>query len=136
MTKVTLLSISAALAVTAAALAPAAMAQEAGYLAEFERPYGWDYGTEDRPYDGTNTRDELGNRVVINGLINGGSSLGSGLYTGWGQTDGASGMIGSGMAVGNQLNVITNGSFNTIIIDSTQINTGDQTVVLTGGSDE
>ena len=41
-------------------------------------------------------------------------------------------MIGSGTAVGNQLNVITNGSNNTIIIDSTQINNGDQTVILNG----
>ena len=41
-------------------------------------------------------------------------------------------MIGSGTAVGNQLNVITNGSNNTIIIDATQINNGDQSVVLNG----
>ncbi|MEZ5997818.1 MAG: holdfast anchoring protein HfaA [Hyphomonas sp.] len=136
MSKVTTLSLSAALALAAAGLVPAATAQEAGYLAEFEQAYGWDYGSEDRPYDGTNTRDELGNRVIINGLINGGSTLGSGLYTGWGQTEGGAGMIGSGMAVGNQLNVVTNGSFNTIIIDSTQINNGDQTVVVSRGPDE
>ena len=70
--------------------------------------------------------------MVVNGLIGGGTGLGFGLNTGWGQTDGASGMIGSGTAVGNQLNVITNGSNNTIIIDATQINNGDQSVVLNG----
>lgn len=117
------------LAILLATSAGGAIAQEAGYLAEFERPYGWDYGSEDRPYD-ADTRDELGNRVIINGLIGGGSSLGQSLYTGWGQTEGGTGMLGSGSAIGNQLNVITTGSNNTIIIDSTQINTGDQTVVV------
>ncbi|MCR9268347.1 MAG: holdfast anchoring protein HfaA [Hyphomonadaceae bacterium] len=111
-----------------------ASAQEASSVSEFERPYGYSYGQESRPFSGQ-TRDRLGNRVIINGLLEGGSGLGTGLYTGWGQTDGAAGMIGSGTAVGNQLNVITNGSNNTIIIDSTQINNGDQTVVLNGELD-
>lgn len=111
-----------------------ANAQAASYTAEFERPYGFAYGEEDRPFD-ANTRDLTGNRIIIDGLIEGGTGLSRGLYTGWGQTDGASGMIGTGTAVGNQLNVITNGSNNTIIIDSTQINNGDQTVVLNGELD-
>ena len=109
-------------------------AQEASSVSEFERPYGYGYGQEDRPFS-ANTRDRLGNRVIINGLIEGGSGLGTSLYTDWGQTEGGYGMIGSGTAVGNQLNVITNGSNNTIIIDSTQINNGDQTVVLNGELD-
>jgi holdfast attachment protein HfaA len=114
-----------------------ATAQEAGYLAEFERPYGWAYGSEDRPFD-ADTRDSTGNRVIINGLIQGGSSLATGLHTGWGQTDGVNGQLGSGSssgfgsAVGNQLNVVTNGSNNTIIIDNTQINNGNQNVTLNG----
>ena len=111
-----------------------ANAQAASSVAEFERPYGLGYGEESAPYS-ANTRDRLGNRVIINGLIEGGSGLGTGLYTGWGQTEGAVGMLGNGTAVGNQLNVITNGSNNTIIIDSTQINNGDQTVVLNGELD-
>ena len=44
-------------------------------------------------------------------------------------------MIGTGTAVGNQLNVITNGNNNTVIIDSTQINNGDQNVFLNGELD-
>ena len=111
-----------------------ASAQEASSVSEFERPYGYGYGQESAPYS-AHSRDRLGNRVIINGLINGGSGLGTGLHTGWGQTDGAAGMIGTGTAVGNQLNVITHGSNNTIIIDSTQINEGDQTVVLNGELD-
>ena len=126
------LGVLAAASLLAAALP--AVAQEAQSLSEFERPYGYGYGQESTPFS-ANTRDRLGNRVIINGLIEGGSGLGTGLYTGWGQTDGAAGMIGNGTAVGNQLNVITNGSNNTIIIDSTQINDGDQTVVLNGELD-
>ncbi|MCI4643735.1 MAG: holdfast anchoring protein HfaA [Hyphomonadaceae bacterium] len=118
-------------ALTGVATPLAATAQEAGYLSEFERPYGFSYGAEERPFD-AGTRDINGNRVVVNGLINGGTGLGFGMNTGWGQTDGASGMLGTGTAVGNQLNVITNGSNNTIIIDATQINNGDQNVVLNG----
>ncbi|MEO0818206.1 MAG: holdfast anchoring protein HfaA [Pseudomonadota bacterium] len=110
-------------------------AQEAGYLSEFERPYGYGYGQENRPFD-AGSRDANGNRVVVNGLIEGGTGLGLGLNTGWGQTAGATGLLGStGTAIGNQLNVITNGSYNTIIIDSTQINNGDQTASLNGELD-
>ncbi|WP_300380362.1 holdfast anchoring protein HfaA [Henriciella sp.] len=118
----------------AVAVAPAAAAQAASTVSEFERPYGIGYGQESQPYS-ARSRDANNNRVVINGLIGGGTGLGTSLYTGWGQTDGASGMIGSGTAVGNQLNVITNGNNNTVIIDSTQINNGDQSVVLNGELD-
>lgn len=111
-----------------------ANAQAASSMSEFERPYGFRYGEEQRSFE-ADSRDRLGNRVIINGLIEGGSGLGTGMYAGWGQTEGASGMLGSGTAVGNQLNVITTGSNNTIIIDSTQINNGDQTVVLNGELD-
>lgn len=121
-------------ALTALALAPVANAQAASSSSQFERPYGYGYGEETRPYS-AGSRDASNNRVIINGMINGGTGLGTSLYTGWGQTDGAPGMIGTGTAIGNQLNVITNGNYNTVIIDSTQINNGDQTVVLNGELD-
>lgn len=116
------------------ALAPVANAQAASSASEFERPYGFGYGEESTPFTAA-SRDASNNRVIINGLINGGTGLGTGLYTSWGQTDGAPGMLGSGTAIGNQLNVITNGNYNTVIIDSTQINNGDQSVVLNGELD-
>ena len=40
---------------------------------------------------------------------------------------GFSGGSYSGQAIGNQLNVITNGNYNTVIVNSTQINNGNQT---------
>ena len=112
-----------------------AMAQEASYSGEFERPWGFGYGEETRAYD-PGTRDANGNRAIINGRIQTGdvSSLSFGLNTGWGATHG-SGMIGTGGAVGNQLNVSVQGNNNTIIVDSTQINNGDQTVYLNGELD-
>jgi holdfast attachment protein HfaA len=121
-------------AVTGLAFAPSATAQAASSASQFERPYGFAPGQESTPFTAA-SRDVSNNRVIINGLINGGTGLGTGLYTGWGQTEGASGMLGSGTAIGNQLNVITNGNYNTVIIDSTQINNGDQTVVLNGELD-
>ncbi|MEQ8557118.1 MAG: holdfast anchoring protein HfaA [Henriciella sp.] len=122
-------------ALTAVAVTPPANAQAASSVSEFERPYGFGYGQEQQPYSASGGRDANGNRVIINGLIEGGTGLGTSLYTGWGQTDGASGMIGTGTAIGNQLNVITNGNYNTVIIDSTQINNGNQDVVLNGELD-
>ncbi|MEM5518376.1 holdfast anchoring protein HfaA [Henriciella sp. AS95] len=119
---------------TLVAVAPQASAQAATSMSEFERPYGYGYGQESQPFS-AGTRDAMNNRVVVNGLIGGGTGLGGGLNTGWGQTDGGYGMIGTGTAVGNQLNVITNGNYNTVIIDSTQINNGDQSVVLNGELD-
>jgi len=121
-------------ALTAIAVTPHAEAQAASTVSEFERPYGFGFGQESQPYSAAG-RDASGNRVIVNGLLEGGTGLGTGLYTGWGQTDGAAGMIGTGTAVGNQLNVITTGNYNTVIIDSTQINNGDQTVVLNGELD-
>jgi holdfast attachment protein HfaA len=38
--------------------------------------------------------------------------------------------IGASSAIGNQLNVITQGNYNTVIIDSTQINNGDISAVI------
>lgn len=122
------------LGLAAITVAPTAGAQAASTVSEFERPYGIGYGQESQPYS-ARSRDANNNRVVINGLIEGGTGLGTSLFTSWGQTDGATGMIGTGTAVGNQLNVITNGNNNTVIIDSTQINNGDQSVVLNGELD-
>lgn len=121
-------------ALTVIAVAPSANAQAASSMSEFERPFGYAYGQESQPFS-AGSRDIHNNRVVVNGLIQGGTGLGLSLNTGWGQTEGGYGMIGTGTAVGNQLNVITNGNNNTVIIDSTQINNGDQNVFLNGELD-
>ena len=138
MTTKTTLNIAAAFALALAGHATAS-AQSAG-LSNYERPYGMGYGQEERPINGYNLRDGNGNLTITNGLIQGGSGLGYGLNTQWGQTDGFFGATGfgnanTGTAIGNQLNVITQGNYNTVIIDSTQINNGDQTAILNGELD-
>ena len=105
------------------------------YADEFERPYGFGYGEEQRSYD-ARTRDSNGNRIIVNGRMVVGDDLSnlsmSGVFQhnfrGWGAGMGNQ----QSNAIGNQLNVITNGDNNTIVIDSTQINNGNQSVVLNG----
>ena len=120
-------------AVLALGFISTAHGQAAQFAGEFEVPYGMGLGLAETPYN-PSTRDSAGNRLVIDGRIINSSSystLGTGMNTPWGATEG-SGMLGYNMAIGNQLNVITNGSNNTIIIDSTQINNGNQTAILNG----
>ncbi len=105
---------------------------------EFERPFGYGYGEEQAAFD-ANTRDASGNRVIIDGRIMTGMdqsslSTSSASAGGWSQATAGAG-YSSGQAIGNQLNVITQGSWNTVIVNSTQTNTGNQTAVLNGKID-
>jgi holdfast attachment protein HfaA len=124
---------AAALGVAAMlAAAPAHAQTRAGYANEFSRPYGINPGDESRPYD-ARTRDLNGNRVIIDGRIVTGDDLSSlplGLYNG---ANTGMGFSGTGSAIGNQLNVNTSGSFNTVVVNSTQINNGNQTVNINAG---
>ncbi|MEM6627924.1 MAG: holdfast anchoring protein HfaA [Pseudomonadota bacterium] len=127
-----------AFAAIAALSAGAAYANPAArYTDEFQRPFGFAYGDESRPFD-AGTRDANGNRVIIDGRMVIGDDLSTlsrtDSFSFSGSASGA-GYFAPGNAVGNQLNVITQGSNNTVIIDSTQINDGDQTVILNGGLD-
>ena len=125
---------AAALGVAAIlAAAPAHAQSRAGYANEFSRPYGINPGDESRPYD-ARTRDLNGNRVIIDGRIVTGDDLSSlplGLYNG---ANTGMGFSGTGAAIGNQLNVNTSGSFNTVVVNSTQINNGNQTVTVVAGT--
>ena len=93
-TMTTTLGASAALAVVGFFATPAADAQEASSVSQFERPYGYGFGDESRPFD-AGSRDINGNRVIVNGrIMTGTSTLSGDLNTMWGQTEGASGMLG------------------------------------------
>jgi holdfast attachment protein HfaA len=125
----------ALLALPAYAQPPSPAAQVSG---EFERPFGYGYGEEQSSYD-ANTRDANGNRVILDGRIMTGMdqsslSTSSSSAGSWSQSTAGAG-FSTGTAVGNQLNVITQGSWNTVIVDSTQINNGNQTTVLNGKID-
>lgn len=119
-----------------------AFAQTGGSAAqssgEFERPFGFGYGQESQSFD-ANTRDASGNRVILDGRIMTGMdqsslSTSSASAGAWSQSSTGAGYA-TGSAIGNQLNVITQGSWNTVIVNSTQINNGNQTTVLNGKID-
>ncbi len=71
-------------------------------------------------------RDANGNLEVVDGKITSSSFSEVGGVQGFnGGTSGVGG-TSSATAIGNQLNVVTMGSNNIVIVDSTQINNGDQ----------
>lgn len=109
-----------------------ANAQTVNNSGELNIPYGRNYRDENVPYNPA-TRNN-GNRVIINGRImqGNGSTLSGGLGSGF---FGSQTNQGGAGAIGNQLNVVTVGNWNTVIIDSTQINNGNQTVNLNGATD-
>mgnify|MGYP001627338518 CR=1 FL=1 len=115
------------------ALPAAASAQSAGSsgAAQFQAGYGAARYTTARPVTGS-TRDANNNRLIVDGIIQSGASsysratggVGSS-YSGSGQ--GGSSTIGGSTAIGNNLNVVVQGNNNTVIVNSTQTNTGNVT---------
>jgi holdfast attachment protein HfaA len=116
-----------------------AHAQAATASGEFERPFGFGYGQESQAFD-ANTRDANGNRLILDGRIMTGMdqstlSTATASASAWAQATAGAGLsngAAQGTAIGNQLNVITQGNFNTVIVNATQINNGNQKTVLNG----
>ncbi len=111
------------------ALATPALAASLDGADEMSRPFGTQPGDDTSPITVGN-RDSNGNRVIVNGRAQASaysSSSGAGYR--------ASGVGGSASAIGNQINVVVQGSWNTVIVDAQQINNGDVSanVVLNGG---
>jgi len=95
--------------------------------------YGRSLGSENRAVNPGSTSLRSG-RTVVNGRILLGEEsttlsgyLGSSIETS---------QYGGGFAVGNQLNVIVQGDWNVVVIDSTQINNGDVTAGVSTEQDE
>src|SRR5690606_8230586 len=76
------------------------------------------------------TRDANGNRILVDGVLSTGSdqSVYSSTST-WGAGDSYSGAgaYGGASAIGNYLNVVVQGNYNTVIVNSNQLNNGDVT---------
>jgi len=119
------------------ALGTAAFAQTTTNPSEWSRPYGQAYGSETQAYQGARRG---GNRVVINGLMQTGvgvsaqtsvftqSAAGVGVNTSSGSSLSYGPFASAGAsAVGNQLNVVVNGNYNTVVVNSRQTNTGNIT---------
>ena len=109
-----------------------AMAQTTGSggAARFQQGYGSARNLTNTAATGS-TRDANGNRLIVNGLIQSGASSYSSqsggvasAYAGAGSSSGNGTTIGGSTAIGNQLNVVVQGNRNTVIVNSTQTNTG------------
>ncbi|MBX9574845.1 MAG: holdfast anchoring protein HfaA [Caulobacteraceae bacterium] len=118
-------------AVLTLSTADAAQAQSQGYggTGQLQAGYGGSRYTTARPVSGS-TRDANHNRLIVNGIIQTGvgaysSSSGGASATGsWGLGGDGRTTIGGSTAIGNQLNVVVQGNNNTVIVNSTQTNTG------------
>ena len=111
-----------------AGLAGAAAAQTMdANSASYNAGYGRVSGQENHPVDVV-TRDANGNRVIVDGIIQTGADQSVFATAGAGgafDTFAGVGSVGSGStAIGNNLVVITQGNYNTVIVDSQQTNTG------------
>lgn len=139
---------AAACLVAATCLAGGAQAQVTS-ASDYNHPYGMTQGDENSAVDAS-LRDTNGNLTVVNGQFTssamtqqtglqpmgtlGTSSLaasntvvsGASVTTTGAGVGGAS-MLGTASAIGNSLNVVTVGNNNTVVVNSSQINNGNQT---------
>lgn len=123
---------------TAAALAAGATGAAAQSMssnsASFNAGWGRSAGQENHGVS-VGTRDANGNRVIIDGVIQSGADQSSFVRTdlGGASTNGFGAGFGGATAIGNNLTVVTQGSWNTVIVNSTQINNGDVVANAPGG---
>lgn len=111
-----------------------AAAQSAGSsgMGSYQAGYGGSRYTTARPQTGS-TRDQNGNRLIVDGIIQAGansySSASGGVSSSFSGVGGANGgtAIGGSTAIGNSLNVVVQGNHNTVIVNSTQTNNGNVT---------
>jgi holdfast attachment protein HfaA len=140
---VKLISLAAALA----ALASSAQAGDYSQASSYNEGYGMAPGQENAPIDAS-LRDANGNLTIVNGQFTSSSmSQQSGVQQ-MSTIGGGMGSIGTvsnstsggtststttASAIGNQLNVVTVGSNNTVVVNSSQTNNGNQTATVDNG---
>ncbi|MDE2184623.1 MAG: holdfast anchoring protein HfaA [Alphaproteobacteria bacterium] len=122
---------------TLAAMAAASQGADYSSAASYNSPYGLSAGAENQAVN-PSLRDANGNLTVVNGQFTssafsqqtGVQSMGtisSGSLASLGTTSGGVGNSTAGAtAIGNSLNVVTVGSNNTVVVNSTQTNNGNQ----------
>jgi len=129
--------------VIAISLPAAAQTTGSGGMSSFQNGYGGARQSVTTAQTGS-TRDQAGNRLIVDGIIQAGASSYSaqsgGVSRTWSGSGGTGGgtAIGGSTAIGNNLNVVVQGNHNTVIVNSRQTNTGnvsartDLTGTLTG----
>lgn len=137
--------------IAACAVAALATGAEAQMLnnnsGNYNSPYGMSQSQENAPVDAS-LRDANGNLTVVNGVFTsssmsqqtgvqqstvlGAAALGATLANGQAVTGAGFGQttLGQATAIGNSLNVVTVGEGNTVIVNSTQTNNGNQTATV------
>lgn len=107
------------------AVAPAHSQSMTTNSADFNAGYGRRAGSENHSVD-VSTRDANGNRVIIDGIIQTGEDQSSFAFgSGAGEAYAGVGSLGGGStAIGNSLVVVTQGNYNTVIVNSSQVNNG------------
>lgn len=110
--------------------AVAAQSSGSAGAAQFQAGYGGSRYTTAQNATGS-TRDANGNRLIVDGIIQAGassySSSSAGVSAGHGNSGSGGTNIGGATAIGNNLNVVVQGNRNTVIVNSTQTNTGNVT---------
>ena len=103
--------------------------------ASFNGGYARYNGQENRAIENYSNRDASGNMLIVDGIIQAGSSYASSEAKSSSYSGGVGIGSSSATAIGNNLNVVTQGNFNTVIVNSTQINNGNVTAgAKTNGS--
>ena len=109
-----------------AACASAAFAGGYDQSGNYNAPIGMTSTSQNAPVN-SSLRDANGNLEVVDGKVTSSSFAEvGGVQSYKAETSGVGGTTGQATAIGNQLNVVTTGSNNIVIVDSTQINNGDQ----------
>ena len=121
-------AIAAAVAAGAvAAQGAGARAQTNGGGSQFNAGYGASSGQFSNPVNVSRNYDANGNKVIVDGVTKVGED-GSVFYTrrtgGAGDSYSGAGAVGYGTAIGNNLVVNVQGNNNTVVVNSTQTNTG------------
>lgn len=102
----------------------------------FNGGYGRYNGQENRPTD-YSIRDSAGNLAIFDGVIQANATSGGGgsasASASAGFTGGVGGTASSASAIGNNLTVVTQGNYNTVVVNSTQINNGNVSAGATAG---
>ena len=116
--------VTAALSAIAGGAAAQSMSTNA---ASFNGGYARYNGQENRAIENYSNRDASGNMLIVDGIIQAGSSYASSEAKSSSYSGGVGYGSASATAIGNNLNVVTQGNFNTVIVNSTQINNGNVT---------
>ena len=130
-----------------AAFSGAALAGDYSNASSYNNAYGMNAGQENQAVN-PSLRDQNGNLTVVNGQFTSSSfsrqtgvqsmgTISSGSLSSLGTgTSGVGQTYGTASAIGNSLNVVTVGNNNTVVVNSSQVNNGNQSanVSINGSS--